>query len=116
MSTYTRQFEHARKPDEEGRWRADPEVIKEGRQRWLARLAEKGEKVMKMRFKDLAEGDTFEFDHRGLSTSCLAMAHGPWIKVSARRYRKEDGAPILHTVGTINVAVRIDAGCGGWDN
>ena len=40
-----------------------------------------------MKFKDLLVGHIFEFDHTDLKGSCGAIAHGPWIKLSARRYR-----------------------------
>jgi hypothetical protein len=67
---------------------------------WLRRIDH-------MRFRDLAIGDRFEFDHSSLST-CSGMAHGPWIKTNARGYRRETGNGTFR-VGTTLVEVLKDA-------
>ena len=67
-----------------------------------------------MEFRDLKQGDQFEFDrtNRGgdcgiaLSTNLLHRLRGPWEKISPRRYREagvENGLPIH--VGSIKVWV-----------
>lgn len=55
-----------------------------------------------IRFCDLAEGDRFEFDRRGLFAN---LALGPWVKTSARTYRREDELDRLR-VGSIHVTVQ----------
>ena len=59
-----------------------------------------------MRFKDLAIGDLFEFDHTRLMFH-TALAHGPWRKVSARKYcaAYEPGTRYAHRVGTTKITV-----------
>ncbi len=74
-----------------------------------------------MRFKDLTIGQRFEFDHSGLMFP-NNLAHGPWIKTSSRKYRKDSSPFSLdyikrqqhafnlkypNEVGTINVKVNI---------
>jgi hypothetical protein len=56
-------------------------------------------------FKDLKIGNTFRFKSESAWWS-PGMARGPWIKISARRYRHTTNKPeIIHTVGTIKVEV-----------
>ena len=74
-----------------------------------------------MKFKELAVWQTFIFDHSTL-TSCANLAHGPWVKVSARCYRKDTnpfssdnseraehslGVNRLNQVGSINTEVKV---------
>jgi hypothetical protein len=69
-----------------------------------------------MTFQSLSIGDRFEFDHVHLG-SCHALAHGPWIKVSARCYSRT-GDNARYQVGSVSLSVRTDKGsspsCGGW--
>lgn len=72
-----------------------------------------------MKFKQLAIGASFNFDHSGLSI-CSGIEPGPWRKVSARGYVKDTTPFTLDpyarnehaiystmrcTVGSINVTV-----------
>ena len=69
-----------------------------------------------MKFRNLYIGQRFEFIHVPFS----GMEHGPWVKVSTRKYRKdtspfsvdrfarmehETWCKLICQVGTINVAV-----------
>ena len=73
-----------------------------------------------MKFKELSIWQTFEFDESDNPFS-LGLAQGPWVKVSARRYRKDTnpfsadyvervehifGVNHLNQVGSINVEVK----------
>ncbi len=49
-------------------------------------------------FKQLAIGDVFEFE----ATKRCGMMHGPWLKVSTRKYSQDN---VEYRVGSINVAV-----------
>lgn len=66
------------------------------------------------KFRELPVNSVFEFDHSKLS-SCTSMAHGPWVKTGARTYQLAlaRGRPDpVHKVGSINVGVHFEAGCG----
>lgn len=64
-----------------------------------------------LKFKDLKEGDLFEFHHG--TESRTAIASGPWVKLRGRQYRHRDepdrGGPkrgsTVHTVGTTSALV-----------
>ena len=61
-----------------------------------------------MKFKELAIGQTFEFDRGNNSLALRSFPNGPWIKVSARRYHKNIGPfPHVDQVGSVNVKVRV---------
>ncbi|HEU0180351.1 MAG TPA: hypothetical protein VFV58_39445 [Blastocatellia bacterium] len=64
-----------------------------------------------MKFRDLEIGATFEFDHSVLECTCYNFAHGPWVKVSPRKYQWLAGGSEIK-VGRINVAVRPGEDCG----
>ena len=51
---------------------------------------------MRMFFKDLPEGEAFEFADAHKHGMCI----GPWVKVSARRYRYKDRDSFPLQVGT----------------
>ena len=56
------------------------------------------------KFKDVSVGERFEFDHTGLPIAS-GIAKGPWVKISARKYRHLDFYNNIHHVGTINVKI-----------
>lgn len=56
-----------------------------------------------MKFKDLSINTLFEFDHAKLPL-CHGLAHGPWIKISARKYEHAESG-MKCKVGTINTRV-----------
>ena len=58
----------------------------------------------KVNFKDLSIGAIFEFDHTGLPLG-HGLARGPWEKISARKYIRQDDENFVCRVGTINVEV-----------
>lgn len=72
-----------------------------------------------MKFKELAVGTVFEFDRTGLPL-CHGLKHGPWVKISARKYilntnpfstddlerwKHQANHELEYQVGTINVKV-----------
>lgn len=58
---------------------------------------------MATRFRDLSVGDVFRFTSE---TQYLGMAHGPWVKESARRYRHSKRTEdFCYQVGSINAEV-----------
>jgi hypothetical protein len=67
-----------------------------------------------MKFKDLGIDQEFEFDHKDLVVGCLQMAHGPWRKVSNRKYIRADGSEASsYCVGSINIKVAPGKKCLG---
>jgi len=69
-----------------------------------------------MTFKDLAIGQQFEFDHSMLQFHG-GLAHGPWIKLSPRRYSHLTDAVLGNCrVGSISVKVRLGDSCGCKNN
>ena len=55
-------------------------------------------------FKDLSIGERFEFNHtvnQVTGDSCLGLVHGPWVKTSARCYRRADQESKIE-IGSIN--------------
>lgn len=61
-----------------------------------------GRRIVILRWRDIAIGEAFEFDHEGLSS--WSGVRGPWRKTSGRTYiRISDGLECR--VGSINVGV-----------
>ena len=59
-----------------------------------------------MTFRDLAIGETFQFDHSELGPLAAGLASGPWRKVSARKYdHVSDPALRGVRVGSVRVQV-----------
>lgn len=56
-----------------------------------------------MKFKELAIGAVFEFNHSGLPI-CHGLMRGSWEKTSTRKYIRTDTRK-EYQVGTINVRV-----------
>jgi hypothetical protein len=57
-----------------------------------------------MKFKELVINEMFEFDRSGLPL-CHGLKHGPWIKISARKYIHNEYTRIEYRIGAINVKV-----------
>lgn len=55
-----------------------------------------------MRFHDLQIGDRFRFEHDSV---WFGLASGPWIKLTARKYRHDPDDTYIHKVGSINIRV-----------
>jgi len=55
-----------------------------------------------MKFKDLSIGARFIFTGE---KEWLSMAKGPWIKLSARKYRHVEDPDTEHRVGSISAEV-----------
>lgn len=65
-----------------------------------------------MTFAELCIGDRFEFDHGSDSVIDRSLAHGPWEKLSARRYQpfgnnQYDSPHRVCRVGTVKVQVKL---------
>ena len=62
-----------------------------------------------MTFHDLKVGQQFRFQSEE-TMPYSGIEHGPWIKVSARKYEKVlgSGRPMQCRIGSVNVAVKLD--------
>lgn len=71
----------------------------------------------RLRFKDLALNQEFEFDHSDPQFgSCRDITHGPWVKVGPRRFRRVGvGSTRPQRIGSSQAPVRLDSTCGGAD-
>jgi hypothetical protein len=67
---------------------------------------------MTTKFRDLADGDVFEFDHSGLDVSCLQFAHGPWKKTGRTSYVDAERPERGKMRPSINAKVLRGTNCG----
>lgn len=66
-----------------------------------------GNEVVTMTFRDLRIGQRFRFaSERTMPYS--GMAHGPWIKISPRRYCHVETPHLTYNVGTTHVEVDLE--------